>query len=294
MPTKMAHSKYKNTGILFELLIRQVTADTLTGRDVSPALTILRKHFAPRAELGKELVLYRSLCEAANLSEPRALKYIDLVLAQRRKLDDNKLAQQKYELIKEIKRTYDLKAFLASKIPQYKLYASIFKTFLSEASPHKIDVSDIQDVASARFTLVEHMTGKPIGDGDAKTASLLETYKAQQEDLRLLTFKILTERFNEKYKDLDTRQKVLLREYINNLSNTNSLREHINAEVPKVKVELIELTKEVDNKIVRIKLHEVISQLDHITKGKTVKDNQVAALMVGYQLVKALKEKVNA
>lgn len=287
---RVQHSKYRNTGILFELLVRQVTADTLSGVESSPALNILRKHFSPQTELGKELILYRSVCEATNLSEAKAMKYVDLVLNQRRKLDDKKLAEQKYSLIKEIKDAYELKAFLSSKIPQYKLYASVYKTFLSEAAPHKIDVSDIQEVAGARFTVVEHMTGKST-DPALKSTGLLESFKAQQEDLRLLTFKILAEKFNDKYSHLDERQKVLLREYINNVSNTNSLREHINTEVPTLKRELTSCIAGVPDKIIRIKLHEVVNQLDQITKGKTVKDNQVAALMVAYQLVKELKER---
>jgi hypothetical protein len=287
------HSKFKNTGILFELLARQITADTLNGKDTSPAVDIVRKYFTPQTELGKELVLYRSLCESAKLSEPRALKYLDLVLKQRRKLDQKKLNEQKYYVIKEIKNSYPLKDFLSSKIPNYKLYASIYKTFLSEASPQKIDVSDIKDVAAARFTIVEHLMGKePNGKGINKDSPLIEAYKAQQEDLRLLTFKILTERFNEKYKGLDEKQKILLREYINNISNTNSLREYINSEVPLVKKELEHLCSFVPNKITRIKLREVVGQMDNITKGKVVRDNQVAALMVAYQLVKELKQAV--
>ena len=284
---RVQHSKYKNTGILFELLARQVTADTLNGREDSPAIRIIREYLRPATELGKELVLYRSLMETSNLSEPKALKLIDLVLEQRRKLNAKKLNEQKYNLVKVIKDKYPLKEFLSSKIPQYKEYASIFKTFLFESHPDKLDVSDIGDVASARFTIVEHLTHKT-SKGESKRV-LSETFREQQEDLRLLTYKILVDKFNEKYKNLDERQKVLLREYINNVSNTNSLREYINDEVPKVKKELQLKLNSIDDKVTRIKFMEVVNQLDSIKKGNTVRDNQVSALMIAYQLVKEIK-----
>ena len=56
---RIKHSKYKNTGILFELLIRQITADTLEGKE-SPIKEILKKYFV-KTELGKEYKLYESL-----------------------------------------------------------------------------------------------------------------------------------------------------------------------------------------------------------------------------------------
>ena len=284
---RVQHSKHKNTGILFELLARQVTADTLNGRENSPAIQIIREYLRPNTELGKELVLYRTLMEATNLSEARALKLIDLVLEQRRKLNTKKLNEQKYNLVKAVKDKYPLKDFLSSKIPQYKEYASIYKTFLSEQHPDKIDVTDISSIASARFTVVEHLTHKTSNAESRKT--LPESLKGQQEDLRLLTYKILVDKFNEKYKNLNEQQKVLLREYINNVSNTNSLREHINAEVPKVKRELSRRLNAIDDKVTRIKIMEVINQLDSVKKGSTVRDNQVTALMIAYQLVKEIR-----
>jgi hypothetical protein len=287
---KVQHSKYKNTGILFELLVRQVTVDTLSGSDQSPALTLIRKYFKPNTDMGKELVLYRSLMESNKLTEVKATKLLDMVLTHRKKLNNKKLNQQKYDLVKEIKELYPLKEFLSSKIPNYKVYASVYKTFASETQPN-VNVCDINDVAAARFTVVEHLV-EPSKESADRKATLLESYKAQQEDLRLLTYRLLVDNFNDKYKDLSIEQKNLLREYINNVSNTNSLREHVNQEVPRLKKELKSRLHLVDSKIVRIKLQEVISQLDNITRGKVVRDNQISALMVAYELIKEI-DRVN-
>lgn len=282
----VSHSKYKNTGILFELLTRQVTADTLNDRDNSPALSIIREFFRPSSQLGKELQLYRALLDASNLSEPKALSFVDLVLEQRIKLNTARLNEQKYYLVRTIKNAYPLKEFLQSKIPNYKVYASIYKTFATESSPSGITPSDVSDVASARFTIVEHMTN--VSKSEAKTKTLVESFKAQQEDLRLLAYRILVDKFNDKYKGLNNEQKTLLREYINNIANTNSLREHINTEVPRVKQEIRSRLRDVDDKVVRIKLQEVTNQLDTIKKGNTVRDNQVTALMIGYEIIKEI------
>jgi len=282
---RVQHSKYKNTGILFELLARQVTADTLNGRENSPAIHIIREYLRPSTELGKELVLYRSLMETINISEPKALKLVDIVLEQRRKLNTKRLNEQKYNLVKAIKEKYPLKEFLSSKIPQYKVYASVYKTFLMET--HEMEVVDINEITSARFTIVEHLMIQTAKSGGKQV--LPESYKEQQEDLRLLTYKILVDKFNEKYKNLSEQQKVLLREYINNISNTNSLREYINSEVPEVKKELQLVLGAIDDKVTRIKIMEVINQLNGITKGKTVRDNQVTSLMIAYQLVKEIR-----
>ncbi|HUU86715.1 MAG TPA: hypothetical protein VMX17_03085 [Candidatus Glassbacteria bacterium] len=288
MRNRVVHSKYKNTGILFELLVRQVTADTLNNKSNSPAIMIIREFLRPTTELGKELVLYRSLVETTNLSEVRANKFLDIILEQCRKLNVNKLNEQKYQLVKKIKDSYPLKEFLSSKIPQYKTYASIYKTFQTELRPNRVDIVDIKEIATARFTLVEHLI--TLTKEKNRKPTLMEAFKSQQEDLRLLSYRILIDKFNEKYSGLDLKQKKLLREYINNISNTNSLREYINSEVPVVKQKLTKCIRSVDDKITQIKLNEVLNQLDNITKGKIVKENQVTSLLIAYQLVKEIDD----
>jgi hypothetical protein len=56
----LKHSKFKNTGVLFELLVRQVASDTLNNND-SKAIPLIKKYFAKSNELAKELNLYQTL-----------------------------------------------------------------------------------------------------------------------------------------------------------------------------------------------------------------------------------------
>lgn len=280
----ISHSKVKNTGILFELLVRQVTADILEGKKVSPALSLMREHFSAGTELGKELSLYQAFFSTHNLSEAKALKVIDVVISQRKKLDTKKLAVEKYELVKEISNQYALDKFLSSKINNYRVMASIYKTFLAETSEK--DFGDVNDLMNSRFTIMEHIMSAPVNRNDKDV--LLEEFKAQADDLRILSYRILVDKFNSKYSGLNDKQKVLLREYINNISNTNSLREYVNSEIPLIKNELSKKVEGIKDKVAQIKLNEVVKQLDTLTAGKTVRDNQVTALMIAYQILREI------
>lgn len=286
---KLKHSKFKNAGILFELLVRQVTADILAGKEESQANHILRKYFTESTELGKENRLYRIILEDKVRDQSAADRLLDTIVKTRKKLNENALNKQKYDLIKEIKETYPIDAFLNGSISNYKLLASIYKVF--EENVNEV-ACDPREIFRARTCITESMLASKTPTRvitEEEKRDLIKVYQQQNEDVRLLAYKLLVDSFNEKYKSLDEKQKILIREYINNVSNTNSLREYINAEVPEVRKQIVELKSKVDNDVVRIKLDETLNQLDKITKGTLVKENQVMALMLSYELIKELK-----
>ena len=286
---KLKHSKFKNAGILFELLVRQVTADILAGKEESTANRILRKYFTESTELGKETRLYRIILEDKVKDQVAADRLLETIVRTRKKLDERALNQQKYELIKEIKENYPIEAFLNGSISNYKLLASIYKVF--EENVTEV-VSDPREVYKARNCITESMLlaknpTRIISEEEKK--DMVKVYQQQNEDVRLLAYKLLVDSFNEKYKNLDDKQKILIREYINNISNTNSLREYINQEVPEVRKKISELKNSIDNDVVKIKIEETLNQLEKITKGTLVKENQIMALMLSYELIKELK-----
>lgn len=281
----VTHSKFKNTGILFELLVRQVTVDTMNENTQSPALKIMKRYFNPGTELGKELQMYRSFFEIHNLSEAKAIQFIDLINNQRRRLNERKLLQEKYNLIKEIKDNYNIDEFLSIKIPSYKVYASIYKTFLAECG--EFAVQNISDVATSKFTLVEHLTKDKKIRNTKPENQIIETFKNQPEDIRILTYKIMIDKFNEKYSTLIPKQKKLLREYISSTPNSKSLIEYIKSEVPALCESIESLSKD-ESKVLKIKLEEVKNQLHNLTKIRRVRENDLAALMITYQIVEEL------
>ena len=286
---KAKHSKFRNTGLLFELLTRQVTADILAGKDESPAKNLLFKYFSPNTELGREWQLYNFLVNEKAKDETLAEKYISISLKQREKLDNKKLTEQKYNLIKEINTVYSAETLLKSSLKNYKLFASIYKLFEDHIN-NKIKF-DIQEVIQARNFISENLCGIKKKSPEAEE-DVIKIYKQQSEDIRMLSYKIMVDSLNEKYQGLDQNQKRLLREFINNITNTNSLNLLINEEVETVKKELTELSSQVDSDVIKIKITETVKQLDKVKPSKSVKDNQVMVLLLSYELIKEIKAQI--
>jgi hypothetical protein len=289
---KIKHSKFKNTGVLFELLVRQITLEVLNGDKTENAKKIVKEFFAPGTELNKELRLYELLLKEKYNTESRAEKFVDTVSQAHSKLNETKLAKEKYGLIKEIGSKFEIEQFLSSPITNYKVLASIYKVFESKKSENY----DIKDIFNSKITLIENIIARPAKVEEVKNVEsikLMETYSQQEKDLRLLTYKILVETFNKKYTNLDAKQKGLLKEYINNMSNTTKFKDYVVTEVPKIAKELRLIETKVCDKVTKIKLLETISVLEKMKIGKTVSDSQVSSIMLSYELVKELKNKVN-
>lgn len=288
MKPSIKHNKLRNTGILFELLARQITSDVMENKKDSVAVKLMREFFNTKKELGKELMLYRAFFNVQNLSEQKAFQLLKLVTEQRKVLDQNVLNTQKYELIKEIKKNFDLKEFFSARIPSYKIYASIYKSF--DAAVNGIsDSTTIEELAGSQFTIVEHLSGKTVNREIKEHAELANIIRSQEDDIRFLSYKILIERFNDKYKGLDEAQKKLLQEYIYNISNTSKLKTYTQTESERLSKEISKRSKLVTDKVVRIKLAEVISQLNKIKTAQTIKENHMTALLIGYEILKELK-----
>jgi hypothetical protein len=283
MAQRVKHSKIKNTGILFELLSRQITVDVMNDDGKSKAVEMLKKSFNEKTELGKENQLYQVLLKENYNSTHKAEKLVDAVLRAREKLQNKKLRNEKYNLIKEIKRNYVVEDFFRARIPNYKVYASIYKTFLAETTP----VFNPVDEVDSNFSIIEHITRNKVKPRDTDSKMISE-FKKEDKDLRLLSYQLMVDNFNGKYKSLNSMQRNLLKEYVNNISNTNSLREFINTEVVKIKQILNKILPRVTDDVTKIKLTEAIKQTDSLQKGKIVKDKQVVALMRYYELIKEL------
>jgi len=286
---KAKHSKFRNTGILFELLTRQVTSDILSGKDESFAKNILFKYFSESKELGKELQLYNFLVNEVAKDETQAEKYIEIVLKQRDKLNQKSLTSEKYNLIKEIKDIYPINDLFKSSIKNYKVLASIYKIF--ENHSDKNSKFDVKEIVTSRTCIVENLCGIKKVTKETED-EMINVYKQQNEEVRLLSYKILIESLNEKYKDLDSNQKNLLKEYINSISNTNSLKTLIDSEVTNVKKQLAELTNKISDDVIKIKINETVKQLDNVKKFNLVKDNQVMVLLLSYELIKEIKNQL--
>jgi hypothetical protein len=275
------HNKIKNTGILFELLVRKIASDVLDGKSDSFAVRLVREHFHPKSELGKELQLYRAFFNTPKLSETKAFNMLDLVVDRRRTLNEKALASQKFNLIREIKDNCDLKEFMNGRVPSYKVYASVYKLFESQTD----NVMMLEDVVKSRFLVVEHLQGKLKEEQIIKESSFVDALRDQDEEIRFLSYKFLLERFNNKYNNFNDRQKKLLREYINKGTEIDPFKSYIAQEAGKLVKEISKLSSKIKHEVTQIKLHEVVSQLKSIEQKPTIKENHITALLIAYQLV---------
>ncbi len=283
MAKKLKHNKIKNTAILFELLTRQITADVLAGKKTA-SVDIVKEFFNEKTELGKELQLYRLLSEKHFKTETKANELVNVVVKSRQRLSNSKLRNEKYNLISKINENYNASDFFNGRIRNYKLLASIYNLFQSETLNENFNA---EEVINSKFTILEHIVNKKIS-GDSLKNQVIKEYNKTDKDLRLLTYKILVDKFNKKYKNLDESQKDLLKKYINNISNTNYMKDFVINEVKKVKNTLNEHSVMVSDKVTKIKLVEAINQLKNLTKGKVVTEKQVLKLMRYYELVKEI------
>jgi hypothetical protein len=280
---KPRHNKIRNTGLLYEFLLRQITVDVLNKDDNSKAIAIVKYRFNERTEIGKELALYNIIINKKFNNDKKADYFINEVINERQKLNNSVLKREKYNLIKEIQACYNLQNFLSSKVPNYKIYASAYKLFefVNSLSP--------EEKTESYFNLVEHITTK---DNNIKLSETVVDLP-DDEDLRILTYKTLLEKFNQKYLHLNKQQKNLLKAYINNISNTNSLKEYIEKEITLIKKELKINSKHLTDKVVKIKLKEAINSIEKFCdtgNSRNVKDGAVVQMMRFYQLAKELKK----
>ena len=286
---KIKHSKFKNTGFIFELLVRQITAEVMSSSK-SVAEKLLKEHFNSKQELSKELKLYQYLINEKYNSESKAEQFINTILEARKKIDEKKLTKEKYNLIKEIKETYDLDEFIKSPISNYKTLASIYKIFETVVTDTQYEPTDI---VSARFTIAENIINSSIQNKEVKIKdAVLEEYRKQDDDLRAVSYKLLVESFNNKYSNLTNDQKGLLREYINNINNTGKLSEYVSNEVTKLVEGLKEVGSKISDKVTKIKLAETISNIRKIKSVKKIKEQHLSAMMMTYELLKELKDSI--
>jgi len=281
---KIKHSKFRNTGLIFELLVKQVASDTLNNRD-SAAVSIIKKYYSGKSSLAKEYKLYEFITKNKNVSQSKAETIISTITEVSRKLDQKLLKKQKYELISDIKENYDVNEFFSIQVRDYKALAALY--CLLEAQNNS-DLIDPKALVDNKTTILEHLTESPQNEDNVKD-TLIEDYSKYDKDLRLLTFKILLEKFNDNYKDLLPAQKRILKEFITSVNSGARLRNFVNEELVKISSEVKTLTPKVKDEVVKIKLEEIGKIIKPISNKEKITDNHLVNLMQFYELIEELK-----
>ena len=279
--SRFKHSKLRNTGLLFEFLLRQVTVDVLNKKKESPALKIIKSQFNEHTEMGRELALYNMLVTKKFKSDKKADFFLSEVIRQRGRLNNTSLRREKYNVIASIKDHYNVNQLFSSKVPNYKVFASIYKLFegISELSA--------DEKTESYFIIIENVTTLK---SKKERSYIPEDFK--DKDLRILSYKTLLEKFNKKYTNLSDEQKLVLKEYISNISNTNNFSVFVERQIPKLKNKLNNKVTKIKDKVLRIKLKESINCVNKfcLNESKQTDDNSVVQLLRYYELDKELSK----
>ena len=279
--SKFRHSKLRNAGLLFEFLLRQVTVDVLNTKKESPAIKIIKKQFNEHTEIGKELTLYNLIVSKKFKSDKKADFFLSEVLRQRQKLNNSVLRREKYNIIKSIKEYYDVNKLFSSKVPNYKVYASVYKLF------EGLNELNADEKTESYFIILENITTM----NSKKTDTFIHE-EMKDKDLRILSYKALLEKFNKKYSNLSDEQKNILKEYISNISNTNNFSSFVSNQLPILKTKLNKKVNKIKDKVLKIKLKEAINCVDKfcLNESKQTDDNSVVQLLRYYELDKELNK----
>lgn len=284
---RIKHSKYKNTGLIYELLVRQIAADTIANTP-SPAIKILKKYYGANSSFAKEFKLYEFVSKNKGVSRDKAESIISTITEISRRLDQGVIRSQKYNLIADIKEHYSLEDFFSIKVADYKVLAALY--CLLEAQTNS-ELVDPQVFVDNKVTILEHLTLQPTSTNSARE-SLIEEYSKYEKDLKLLTYKILLEKFNDKYDNLNNDQKMVLREFITSVSSSNKLKDFINTKLKEIASKLGKTIEEIEDDILKIKLTEVKNNIVFLSKKDKVKDSNLSLLMQYYELLHELTPSV--
>ena len=282
---RVKHSKFKNIGILYELLARQLTSDVLRDKKDGVAVDILKEYFGKDTEISKELELYNILQNKKTNNSKKAEDLLEIVIDARKKLSNAKLRKETYNLVKEIKTVFDTASFFKTRLPNYRFYASVYNLFADVGTEKELN--PITKVNS-KYTILENISYKKIKE-EVVEGDVFKEFKESDVDVRLLTYKRLVDKFNTKYSTLTTEQKGILKKYIYNVSNNTELKEFVAKQLESIKTVLIKHRPKIRDEVTGIKLKGAINKIEEIKKKKHVDEATLTSVLRYYDLVRELK-----
>lgn len=280
---KIKHNKIKNTGLIFELLTRTLINDTLENKK-SFVPQIIKKYFK-NTELSKEYKLYEFLIKNKNLNESKAQSVLNTVTYNVNSLNNNKLKKEKYNLINEIRKHYDINEFFKTLTPDYKLLASIYLLFEIERKSNKINL--LEESVKYKNVIIENLTLNT--QKIPSENKFIAEYNKQDNLTKSITQKLLIEKCNESFKTLSENQKITLKEYIKNSDKPDLLLEYYNKRVYDITKYIVKNINLIDSEPIKIKLKESLNYLKPLVKSRSITDEKIINLLHFDELIDNLK-----
>jgi hypothetical protein len=235
--------------------------------------------------LGREYKLYETLLKKISLTETKANIVIGTLTDSSKALNRGVIKRQKYNLISEIQKHYDLNEFFGHKLPNYKVHAAFYTLLEIVNSPQTVDHEQTID---NKVTILEHLTAAQIKPSIVKD-DVMDEFNKSDKDVRFLAYKMVLENFNVKYDTLHQNQKLILKEYITSVDNTSRLKEFYTNKINEIREELLTLNKKTENKVTKIKINEIISIINPPAKNAKITDNDLVDLLQYYDLINELE-----
>lgn len=272
----LKHSKYKNIGLIYELLTRALSSEVIheDKLDSIRSIKILKKFFFENSILKKELLLVKSLIDEKFADKKTAEKFVNLVTATYKKFNSKKLTEQKYKLVGTIAKYYDVNQFFKTEIPNFKLYSSIYKILEYQETNNPADYLRSKDV------IVEHIISKlPTIEKD----EIKERINSLPKDIRLIAYRKLINKFNSANKTLNENQKLLLKKFIEN--DKDSFKKYIKEQFSTVKNNLKIMTAlNLSQQVKMQKVYDLFEKKLNKNDNLQVDDKDLYVMMKLYEI----------
>lgn len=282
---KYTHSKYKNTYLIFEFLIRQLTNEMMSGVAIkeSNAYQIIQKNFSSGL-LKEELTLYQALVDNKLSKTYSAEILLNECIKRYKSLNKRKLDAMRYNLVKKIKECYDIDKLFSTQVEQYKEAGSVY--FLFETVKNRDILNESKFAGDIMGNLLSPKEKK-------KSIQIFECIKEASQEDREMAFKMMVNSFNKKFSSaLNENQKEFIQDYTYNHTNENGwIKKHLN----RIKRSIISESKNLDDSIygqniLKIKLKECVKVIDYIAKKKVLNEDDHTKVIQSYKLIDQLNE----
>lgn len=278
----MSHNKKRNAGIIYELLVRAVSAYLVENDKAKAqvALNILSTHFNKKSELYKEFRVFHALTKSTVQDSSIAAAILTESKQSSRRIDSHKLDKEKSSLIKEVNYTLKDPDFYYRNVPEYREFATVQSLINAWREG---DRSNLTEMVILESKMIEFLTS---------SKQQIQEEVEVNPNVDALVVKIMNEKFNNKYASkLTKEQKDLIQDYVFSLqSNTH---EFISERARSIQISAVERLRELKkaekNTIILEKIDNVLNQVNNID-FTTLNDEKIARLMTLNQLISEIKE----